>query len=104
MRIEFCESFHLPVEEVYEYLRSAADWPRLYGSYGEVIDYGDGWLGVPIKSFSFPLVARAIKNVPCELVRWELGRFWCGEGEVRFEVQPSRGGKAWEQDRKRFDV
>ena len=87
MRIEFCESFNLPVQEVYEFLRSPADWPRLYGSYGDVIDYGNGWLGVPIKNFPFPLVARTTGDVPSQRVRWDLGGFWRGDGEVNFEVE-----------------
>ena len=87
MKILFDETFELPIEEVYSYFRSPRDWVRLYGVAGEVIEYDEGWVGVPLERFPFPLVARNTKEEPNELVHWEFRGFWKGEGEVRFAVE-----------------
>ena len=93
MRIEFAEEFVLPVCEVYSCFRSPTDWPRLYGSFGEVQDRGEGWFAVPLRRFPFPLVARITSDDPLRCVRWTFRGFWRGEGEVLF-LATSRGGVA----------
>jgi len=92
MLIRFAEELDLPVEEVYPYFRTAQDWPRLYGAFGEVVDRGDGWYAVPLRRFPFPLVARVTRDEPLECVRWEFGGAWRGDGEVRFT--PTASGVA----------
>jgi hypothetical protein len=85
MRIEFKETFRLPLEEVFSYFRSPHDWVRLYGFAGEVNEYGDGWFGVPLKRFPFPLVAKVTRLDPNRHVRWVFKGFWHGDGEVTIE-------------------
>jgi len=84
MLIRFDKQFTLPIDEIFSYFRTPADWTRLYGLADAVRDRGNGWVAVPLKSFPFPLVA---KNTDVELnrrVRWEFRGFWRGDGEVRF--------------------
>lgn len=88
MRIEFSEFVPRPVDEVYGYFRTPADWVRLYGLVGAVTDRGDGWYAVPLKHFPFPLVAKITRLEPFQLVQWRLGGFWRGTGEVRFAMKP----------------
>ena len=38
MIIQFNEQFALPIDEVFSYFRTPADWVRLYGKAGEVKD------------------------------------------------------------------
>jgi hypothetical protein len=83
MRIEFSEQFALPVEEVFSYFRTPAEWGRLFGFVG-VRDLGSGWFAVGLKGFPFPLVARITDLETNRLVRWTFRGFWRGEGEVRF--------------------
>ncbi len=90
MRVEFDEEFGLPVEEVYSYFRSPADWPRLFGAFGEVEDRGQGWHAVPLRGFPFPLVTRITRDEPLKRVQWEFEGFWRGEGQVDFT--PTRRG------------
>lgn len=83
MLIRFDRQFTLPIDEIFSYFRTPADWTRLYGLADAVQDRGNGWVAVPLKSFPFPLVAR---NTDVELnrrVRWEFRGFWRGDGEVR---------------------
>ncbi|NIM92225.1 MAG: hypothetical protein GTO18_00710 [Anaerolineales bacterium] len=85
MIIQFNEQFALPIEEVFSYFKTPADWTRLYGVAGEVKNLGDGWFAIPLKSFPFPLVA---KNTVVELdkrVHWKFRGFWRGEGQVNVE-------------------
>lgn len=84
MRITFEESFRLPVEEIFGYFRTPADWIRLYGMFGDVEDRGGGWVAVPLKGFPFPLVARITHCDENARVCWVFRGFWRGEGEVRF--------------------
>lgn len=42
MIIQFNEQFALPIDEIFSYFRTPADWVRLYGKAGEVKDLGDG--------------------------------------------------------------
>jgi hypothetical protein len=84
MLIRFKHEFDLPVEEVYSYFRTPADWTRLYGLAGDVKDCGEGWFAVPLKRFPFPLVARNTEQEDLKLVRWVFRGFWRGRGEVRF--------------------
>lgn len=85
VEIHFREQFALPIEEVFSYFRTPADWTRLYGLAGEVKDLGGGWFAVPLKSFPFPLVAKNTEVEPPRQVRWTFRGFWRGEGEVTFE-------------------
>lgn len=84
MIVKFREEFRLPVEDLYAYFQSPADWARLYGIVGKVKDYGDGWYAIPLHRFPFPLVARNTEQVPNEFVSWTFRGFWRGRGEVRF--------------------
>ena len=84
MLIRFQHEFSLPVEEVYSYFQTPADWSRLYGLAGDVKDLGDGWYAVPLKRFPFPLVAKNTEQKVNELVSWVFRGFWRGRGEVRF--------------------
>ena len=88
MRLDFNETFALPVEEAYSFFRTPADWTRLYGLAGDVEDLGGGWYAVPLKRFPFPLVARNTEQNPHQLVRWVFRGFWRGRGEVRFSQGP----------------
>lgn len=88
MIIRFQEDFDLPVEEVYRYFKTPADWTRLYGTFGEVEDRGEGWFAVPLKGFPFPLVAKITHDEPLRRVRWVFRGFWRGGGEVRFAERP----------------
>jgi hypothetical protein len=88
MRIEFSEFVPRPVEEVFSYFRSPADWVRLYGLVGEVEVRREGWCAVPLQRSPFPLVARVTALEPLRLVRWEFGGFWRGTGEARFTPRP----------------
>jgi len=85
MLIEFDEQVDLPAEQVYPYFKCPLDWPRLYGSFGDVEDRGDGWYAVPLKGFPFPLVARVTQSEPNKSVSWSFRGFWSGEGHVSFE-------------------
>lgn len=94
MRIDFEQTFALPVEEVFSYFATPADWARLYGLADRVRDLGDGWFAVPLKSFPFPLVAKnTVVDAP-HLVRWEFRGFWRGHGEVRFSGSPETASLA----------
>lgn len=84
MLIRFDHQFDLPVEDAYSYFRTPRDWPRLFGSFGEVEDRGQGWFAVPLRGFPFPLVAKITKDEPLSCVEWVFGGFWRGEGQVRF--------------------
>jgi hypothetical protein len=90
MLVEFDEEFAVSVEDAYAYFRSPADWPRLFGAFGDVEDRGGGWHAVPLRGFPLPLVARVTTAEPLKRVRWEFGGFWQGEGQVSF-APTSRG-------------
>lgn len=87
MRIEFREIIRLPPADIYAYFQTPADWVRLYGFAGRVVDRGDGWYAVPLRGFPFPLLATITTAEPFRLVRWAFGGFWKGEGEVRLTDQ-----------------
>ena len=89
MIIRFKHEFSLPVEEVFSYFQTPADWARLYGLAGDVTDLGGGWYAVPLKRFPFPLVARNTEQRANELSRWVFKGFWRGKGEVRFTESPN---------------
>jgi len=82
--IKFKQEFSLPVEDVYAYFQTPADWVRLYGLAGEVKDLGEGWYAVPLRKFPFSLVAKNTVQRPNELIHWVFRGFWRGQGEVRF--------------------
>jgi hypothetical protein len=85
MIIQFKEQFALPIDEIFSYFQTPADWTRLYGLAGEVKNLGGGWFAIPLKSFPFPLVAKNTIVEPAKLVQWKFRGFWRGEGEVIFE-------------------
>ena len=89
MIIKFQHEFSLPVEELYSYFQTPADWTRLYGLAGDVKDLGSGWYAVPLKRFPFPLVAKNTKQTVNEFVSWVFRGFWRGQGEVRFTASPT---------------
>lgn len=88
MLLEFDEEIPLPVEAVYPYFRTPADWTKLYGTFGSVEDRGDGWYAVPLKRFPFPLVARITADEPLQRVAWEFRGFWRGDAEIVFAAIP----------------
>lgn len=88
MRIEFSEFVPRPVEQVFGYFRSPADWVRLYGLVGDVEARSGGWYAVPLQRFPFPLVARVTALEPLQVVQWEFGGFWRGAGEASFTRKP----------------
>jgi hypothetical protein len=90
MLIEFDEHFDLRAEEVYPYFRSPRNWPRLYGSFGDVEDRGGGWFAVPLRGFPFPLVAKMTRDEPNRRVSWTFKGFWRGTGDIAFV--PTSGG------------
>ncbi|MDJ0924043.1 MAG: SRPBCC family protein [Acidimicrobiia bacterium] len=85
MQLEFREEIPLSPAEIYGFMRSPRDWTRLYGSFGEIEDRGDGWYAVPLRRSPFPLVARIVEDVPEQRVAWELSGFWRGHGEINLE-------------------
>lgn len=85
MIIQFKQQFTLPIEEIFSYFRTPADWTRLFGIAGEVKNLGDGWFAIPLKSFPLPLVAKNTIVEPDKRVHWKFSGFWRGEGEVIFE-------------------
>jgi len=89
MIIKFQHAFSLPVEELYSYFQTPADWTRLYGLAGNVKDLGSGWYAVPLKRFPFPLVAKNTEQTVNEFVSWVFRGFWRGRGEVRFTESPT---------------
>ena len=88
MIVRFSEEFSLPVDEVFAYFQTPADWTRLYGLAGDVKDLGDGWYAVPLRRFPFPLVAKNVEQEPLKMVRWVFRGFWRGEGKVWFTATP----------------
>ncbi|NUM52008.1 MAG: hypothetical protein HUU46_00040 [Candidatus Hydrogenedentes bacterium] len=84
MRIEFSETFSVPVEEAFSYFPTPPDWVRLFGFAAEVEHRGDGWYSVPLKRFPIPLTARVDETIPNRRVHWVFRGFWRGEGEVNF--------------------
>lgn len=84
MRIEFREEFDLPVQQIFEYFKTPANWSYLYGLHGSVADLGDGWFAVPLQRFPFPLIAKVTDLRLNEYAHWEFRGFWRGEGEIRF--------------------
>jgi hypothetical protein len=84
MEYRFEQTFALPIDEVFSYFRTPADWTRIFGLAGEVEDRGDGWYAIPLKSFPFPLVARNTVVEATEHVHWVFRGFWRGEGDVTF--------------------
>ena len=89
MIIRFQHEFSLPVEELYSYFQTPADWTRLYGLAGDVKDLGRGWYAVPLKRFPFPLVAKNTEQTVNEFVSWVFRGFWRGRGEARFTASPA---------------
>ena len=89
MIIRFKQKFSLPVEEIFTYFKTPADWARLFGLAADVKSLGGDWYAVPLKQFPFPLVARNTEQKTNELARWVFRGFWSGRGEVRFTETPN---------------
>lgn len=85
MIIQFKEQFSLPIDEIFSYFQTPADWIRLYGKAGEVKNLEKGWYAIPLKSFPFPLVAKNTFVDPAKRVHWKFRGFWKGEGDLTFE-------------------
>lgn len=83
MIIRFNEEFQLPVDEMYGYFRTPADWTRIFGFPGDVRELEDGWYSVALKNFPFPLVAKYTFEDPPRTARWVFRGFWKGEGEIQ---------------------
>lgn len=86
MHIEFNETTTLSPGEVYDYMKTPADWPRLFGAFGEVTERGGGWFAVPMRRSPIPLVTRITIAEPDQHAAWEFRGFWKGTGEVRLEA------------------
>jgi hypothetical protein len=84
MYLEFREEFELPINEVYSYFKTPADWTRLYGEIKPPKKLPDGRQVVYLKKFPFPLVAKVVEDQHEKKVRWILSRFWRGIGEIQF--------------------
>lgn len=84
MYLHFKEEFKLPVQEVYPYFETPADWAKLYGAVKPSRVLNDGWYSIPLKMFPFPLVARNVSRQKEKKVRWVFGGFWRGVGEINF--------------------
>lgn len=89
MHLEFNEDIPLLPADIYSYMKTPADWTRLYGSFGEVEDRGDGWFAVPLRRSPFPLVVRITNSEPERRVAWEFCGFWTGSGEVNLASKGS---------------
>jgi hypothetical protein len=86
MWLDFHVATRLPPEEVYDFFRTPADWPRLFSAFGDVSVRDDGWYTVPMHRSPIPLVAKNTADRPGERVAWDLRGFWKGDGEVRLEA------------------
>ena len=90
MRIEFNERVTADPATVYDYLRTPHNWTRLYGSFGDTSDRGDGWVAIPLRRFPFSLVARMTADRGPDFVAWELRGFFTGRAEVH--IRPEGDG------------
>ena len=90
MRIDFDERVPAPPEVVFDYFRAPTEWPRLYGSFGEVRDLGRGWYAVPMAGARADLEARLTHLELDRRAAWELRGALPGVGEVN--LTPWRGG------------
>jgi hypothetical protein len=90
MRVEFNKTLSAGPATVYGYMKSPHDWTRLYGSFGEIVDRGNGWMAIPLRRFPFPLIARISQHHEPDYVAWELRGFFTGRGEVR--IRPEGDG------------
>ncbi len=85
MKIQFKEHFKLPADELYSHFETPADWAKIFWFRGDTRQLGDGWYSVPLKNIPFPIEARHTEQKREQLVRWEFGGRWRGQGEVRLE-------------------
>ncbi|MEZ5169637.1 MAG: hypothetical protein R3A49_02690 [Acidimicrobiia bacterium] len=85
MRVDFDETVPVPVEEVYGYLRSPEEWPRLYGAFGDVRELGEGWFAVPLPGERPDLEARITTSRQNEHAAWDLRGTFAGRGAVHLE-------------------
>ena len=86
MRLEFDVATRLTPDEIYDFFRTPAEWPRLFPAFGAVSVGDDGWFKVAMHRSPFPLVAKNTADEPGQRVAWDLRGFWKGDGEVRFEA------------------
>ena len=90
MRIDFNEEVPVPPAEVFDYLRSPTEWPRLYGVAGEVRDLGMGWVAVPLAGDYPDLEARLTALQLDRHAAWDLRGAFAGKGSV--DLTPIDGG------------
>lgn len=84
MYLQFKEEFERPLNEIYAYFKTPADWTRLYSCGEPVKKLKDDWYAVSLNKFPFPLVAKVVEDHGEKKVRWIFSRFWRGVGEVQF--------------------
>ena len=87
MYVYFREEFNLPVNDVFPYFKTPADWAALYGAVKPTKVLKNDWYAIPLKLFPFPLVAKNVEYQNAKRVRWVFGGFWRGVGEVNFSTQ-----------------
>lgn len=87
MIVQFDETFSLTMDKVFPYFRSPAEWVKLYGEVKPTKDVEDGWFGIALKNFPFPLKARVVFFEESSRVRWEFGGFWRGIAEINFKTE-----------------
>ena len=86
MRLEFDVTTRLSPEQVYDFFRTPADWPRLFPAFGQATTRGDGWFSIPMRRSPIPLIAKNTVAEPGKRMAWDLRGFWKGDGEVRFDA------------------
>ena len=89
MRVDFNETFPVPIEQAFSYFPTPHDWICLFGFAGNVADRGNGWYAIPMKRSPFPLISRVDIVVPNQRVHWIFGGIWHGEGDVNFSPAPN---------------
>ncbi|MCC6796095.1 MAG: hypothetical protein IT366_13330 [Candidatus Hydrogenedentes bacterium] len=89
MRVDFNETFPVPLEQAFSYFPTPHDWVRIFAFDDRIIDRGNGWYTVGLKKFPISLVLRVDIVVPNERVHWIFGGIWRGEGDVNFSPAPN---------------
>jgi hypothetical protein len=73
MRVDFNETFPVPLEQAFSYFPTPHDWVRIFAFDDRIIDRGNGWYTVGLKKFPISLVLRVDIVVPNERVHWIFG-------------------------------
>lgn len=90
MHLDFDETYSISPHEAYDFCKTPADWPRLFGAFTRVTDRGHGWYAVWIRRTPVPLIAKITIDEPDRHVAWDFLGFWRGDGAVQFE--PTEAG------------